>query len=80
MGKILLVVLVFAALVYTMFWLYERYRGGSRASRRRTPPRPQSRTLAPDDDEEFLRDLNRRKRRRDRDQDKPNNEPGDQPA
>jgi hypothetical protein len=79
-GKILLVVLVFAALVYTVFWLIERRRAGSRAFRRRTPPRPQPRAVAPDDDEEFLRDLNRRKRRRDRDEDKPNNEPGDQPA
>jgi hypothetical protein len=89
-GKILLVVLLFAALTYTVFWLIERRRAGSRPARRKTPPRPRPRTIAPDDDEEFLRDLNRRRRRRgldgldqpgrDRDEDKPNNEPGDQPA
>ena len=75
-GKFLLVVLVFAALVYTVFWLIERRRAGARPTRR-TPPRPQPRTLAPDDDEEFLRDLNRRRRRRGLDQ--PSKDRLDQP-
>jgi hypothetical protein len=61
-GKFLLVVLVFAALVYTVFWLLERRRVGGAASRR-TTNRPAPRTIGPDDDEEFLRDLNRRNRR-----------------
>jgi hypothetical protein len=63
-GKFLLVVLVFAALVYTVFWLLERRRAG-RPSAGRAPNRPATRTLGPDDDEEFLRDLNRRYRPRD---------------
>jgi hypothetical protein len=67
-GKFLLVVLVFAALVYTMFWLLERRRAGGPAARR-TTNRPTPRTIGPDDDEEFLRDLNRRNRR--------DQEPGD---
>ena len=64
MGKFLLVVLVFAALVYTVFWLLERRRAGGPPTRR-TPNRPATRTIGPDDDEEFLRDLNRRYRPRD---------------
>jgi hypothetical protein len=62
-GKFLLVVLVFAALVYTVFWLLERRRAGGPRADRRTRNRPASRTIGPDDDEEFLRDLNRRYRR-----------------
>jgi hypothetical protein len=69
-GKFLLVVIVFAAIVYGIFWLIERRRAGASPAPRRTPPRPTPRSVAPDDDEEFLRDLNRRQRRRD--QDKPN--------
>jgi hypothetical protein len=68
-GKFLLVVIVFAALVYTIFWLIERRRG-TVPSPRRTPSRQAPRTVAPDDDEDFLRDLKRRNRPRD--QDKPN--------
>jgi hypothetical protein len=70
-GKFLLVVIVFAALVYTIFWLIERRRGTT-ASAPRAPRRPTPRSVAPDDDEDFLRDLNRRNRRRD--QDKPNSD------
>ena len=64
MGKFLLVVIVFAALVYAVFWLIERRRGGSAARRRSTCAlaKPTPRTVAPDDDEDFLRDLNRRNR------------------
>jgi len=63
-------VLVFAALVYTTFWLIERRRAGVRRVRG-TPPPVQRRMTAPDDDEEFLRELRRRKRR---DEDKPNSD------
>ena len=71
MGKFLLVVIVFAALVYAVFWLIERRRGGSAARPGRpTPPKPTPRSVAPDDDEDFLRGLNRRRR----DQDKPGND------
>jgi hypothetical protein len=66
-GKFLLVIILFAALVYGALWLFEHYRAGRLSARRRTPsPRPLPRTAAPDDDEDFLRDLNRRNRRRDR--------------
>ena len=71
MGKFLLVVIVFAALVYAVFWLIERRRGGAPSTSRPTPRGPTPRTLAPDDDEDFLRDLNRRRKRRD--EDRPNN-------
>lgn len=68
MGKFLLVVLVFAAAVYFAFWLLERHRAP--AGPRARAARPVPRTVAPDDDEEFLRDLNRRNRG-DQDKDKP---------
>ena len=61
MGKFLLVAVVFAAVVYTAFWLIERRRAGASTPRRTSRPVP--RAVAPDDDEEFLRDLNRRNRR-----------------
>jgi hypothetical protein len=58
----MLVAVVFAALVYGVFWLIER-----RRVRRTAPPRPRPhpRAVAPDDDEEFLRELERRRRRAD---------------
>lgn len=61
-GKFLLVVVVFAVLVYGVFWLIER-RG--RHASRVVRPRPTTtrRAVAPDDDEEFLRELERRRRR-----------------
>ena len=57
MGKFALVVLLFAAIVYTGFWLLER-----RRIRREDPrwvPRKvrRRRATAPDDDEDFLRGL-----------------------
>lgn len=56
MGKFVLVVLLFAAVVYGLMWTLER--------RRPTGTRPTSRprSTAPDDDEEFLRRLNRQRR------------------
>ena len=67
MGKFLLVVIVFAALVYTFFWLIERRRASTSGAGHRPTPKPQPRTVAPDDDEDFLRDLNRRNNRPDQD-------------
>jgi hypothetical protein len=72
-GKFLLVIILFAAIVYATFWLIERRHGsrGTPARRPTSPPRrPAPRAIAPDDDEDFLRDLNRRDRGRDKD--KPN--------
>jgi hypothetical protein len=62
-GKFLLVVIVFAAAVYAVFWLLERRRAGGPSTGRTTAPRPQPRPFAPDDDERFLRDLGRKRRR-----------------
>ena len=68
MGKFLLVIVVFAALVYAALWLIERRRRG-KLPQGRPAPRPKPRAVAPDDDEDFLRDLNRRNRKRGRDKD-----------
>ncbi len=63
MAKFLLVVLLFAAAVYLLMWTLERRRvlgqgrGGSREAR------PQTRQVAPDDDEDFLRWLDRKRRK-----------------
>jgi hypothetical protein len=66
-GKILLVIVVFAAIVYTLFWLVERRRA-KRAPRPSTPgPTPYRRAVGPDDDEEFLRQLEQQRRRAARD-------------
>ncbi len=70
MLRFLLVVAVFAALVYALMWALERRRArgtdggtgrGPRTSRRR--PGPASRQVAPDDDEDFLRWLERKRRK-----------------
>lgn len=63
MGKFLLVISVFAVLVYSLFWLWGR-RGRKKYLRARsTPPKPPKRQLGPDDDEDFLRELEQRRRR-----------------
>ncbi|MBM9461098.1 hypothetical protein JK386_14445 [Nocardioides sp. zg-536] len=60
--KLLLVVVVFAIVMYLAIrWLQDRGTGGTPATRR--PSGPPSRPVAPDDDEAFLRDLERRRRR-----------------
>jgi hypothetical protein len=63
--KFLLVVLLFAALVYALMWTIERRRalGGGGRRPRRGRPRPQPRQVAPDDDEDFLRWLERKRRK-----------------
>ena len=61
MLKVLLVVVLFAVATYYLIRVIER-RGVTRPVRRRPEPRPQQRPVAPDDDEEFLRDLDRRRR------------------
>jgi hypothetical protein len=63
-GKFLLVIIVFAALVYSLFWLIERRRGAASGGR---VVKPTPRSLGPDDDEDFLRDLNKRNRHPDQD-------------
>jgi hypothetical protein len=67
--KFLLVVAVFAVLVYALMWAIERRRaggsggGGTRPSRPRRTPGPPTRQVAPDDDEDFLRWLDRKRRK-----------------
>ena len=69
MLKFLLVVAVFAALVYALMWALERRRaggaggGGSTAKRPRRNAGPPPRQVAPDDDEDFLRWLERKRRK-----------------
>ena len=70
MLKFLLVVAVFALLVYALMWALERRRtGGHDGGTGRTPraprrgPGPPARQVAPDDDEDFLRWLDRKRRK-----------------
>ncbi|WP_182920346.1 hypothetical protein [Nocardioides cavernaquae] len=58
MLKFLIVVLVIALAVYGCVMLLERQRRGPRKPPQRGPQRP----LGPDDDPDFLRDLNRRRK------------------
>ena len=60
MLKVLLVVVLFAVATYYLIRLIER-RGVARPVRR-AQPRVEHRPVAPDDDEDFLRDLNRKRR------------------
>jgi hypothetical protein len=71
-GKLILVVVIVAVVVYlavrlieTRGRLFRRGDGGSAAVRRPHPPRRPSGPMGPDDDPEFLRDLNRRTRKKD---------------
>jgi hypothetical protein len=78
--RFLLVVVVFAALVYAVLWTIEKRRGqggggGSAPGRGPLGPRPgrgrpEARQVAPDDDEDFLRWLDRKRRK-----DTPGSEP-----
>ena len=60
MLKVLFVVVLFAVATYYLIRVIER-RGVARPVRR-PEPREQQRPVAPDDDEEFLRDLDQRRR------------------
>jgi hypothetical protein len=59
--KFLLVVALFAGLVYAVMWTIERRR--SLGAPKPRPRRPQPRQVAPDDDEDFLRWLERKRRK-----------------
>jgi hypothetical protein len=72
-GKLLLVIVVLGVAIYLLVRLIElqasrrRKRGGGGGALgklRPAPPKP-SGPIGPDDDPEFLRDLNRRKRHKD---------------
>jgi len=67
--KFLLVVIVLGVLVYLLVRVIQR-RGIAPASRRRPatrPPEPR-RTIAPDDDPDFLRDLDRKRKHKHQDE------------
>jgi hypothetical protein len=74
-GKFLLVIVTFAAVVYTLFWLVERRHLKKSAPPRTSRPASYERGLGPDDDEEFLRQLEQRRRRAAHEQPPP--KPGD---
>jgi hypothetical protein len=62
--KFVLVVVLFAAVVYTIAWTLERRRTlgkGNALPKRRS--KPQMKQVAPDDDEDFLRWLDRKRRK-----------------
>ncbi|KRF16649.1 hypothetical protein ASG90_10295 [Nocardioides sp. Soil797] len=72
MGKFILAILLIAVAIYLVVWLVES-RGAifRRGSRKPAPKRPRDRRpsgpLGPDDDPDFLRDLNRKPRKGDPD-------------
>ena len=64
MLKLLLVAALFALLTYAVVRAIQR-RGVARSPKRKPTPRPQpKRYLAPDDDPDFLRDLDRERKRK----------------
>jgi hypothetical protein len=72
-GKAVLLVALFALVVYGVLRLLET----RRARRRPGPPsRPTRRSVAPDDDLDFLRDLEQKRRREERDSKKDEPEAG----
>ncbi|MBM7518194.1 hypothetical protein [Nocardioides nitrophenolicus] len=76
--KLLLVVLVFAAVTYlAVRWLQDHGHGDQPARRRTQKPQPPTRPVAPDDDDSFLRDLEWRRRQQERHRDRP--QPPDTP-
>jgi hypothetical protein len=68
-AKFVIVVLLFAGVVYALLWALERRRAarGGQAPGKPRPglrrPRSQPRQVAPDDDEDFLRWLERKQRK-----------------
>ena len=61
----MLVVVMFALLVYGALRMLDGRRAGGSVGQGKSKrsPRPQRRVVAPDDDEDFLRGLDRRRRR-----------------
>jgi hypothetical protein len=62
--KFVLVVALLAGLIYMVLWTVEQRRAG-RPPQPRAGRRSGARPVAPDDDEDFLRWLDRRRRRKD---------------
>lgn len=67
MGKFFLAIAVIAVVIYVVTRLIETrghpFRNTSTARRSLLPPRNPGRPIGPDDDPDFLRDLNRRRKR-----------------
>ena len=63
MLKLLLVVAVIAGIVYAIAWAIERRRAAGAPGTKPRPRRPPTRQVAPDDDEDFLRWLDRKRRK-----------------
>ncbi|MGH3413794.1 MAG: hypothetical protein ACRDPH_12015 [Marmoricola sp.] len=63
MLRVIIWVLVLAAITYAVFWMIERRSRVMGHHHRRNPgPRRDRGPLGPDDDEEFLRELDRKRR------------------
>ena len=64
MGKAVLLVAILALVIYALLRLWERRKAARRPGPHRHPQAPGSRrVIAPDDDVDFLRDLERKRRR-----------------
>ncbi len=64
MGKAVLLVVLVALVIYALLRLWEKRKGARQPRRPQRPPTPGSRrVIAPDDDADFLRDLERKRRR-----------------
>lgn len=61
MLRLVVFLALFAAVVYGFFWLLEQRRGKGGGGKARLQPIPR-RPVGPDDDEDFLRELERRRR------------------
>ena len=59
MLRIVVFIALFAMVVYATFWLLDRRKGGG--GRKAAKPMPRG-PVGPDDDEDFLRELERRRR------------------
>jgi hypothetical protein len=66
MLRLLVWLVILGGLVYLTFWVIDRRVDGGddvrRAARRPKPKEPTAGPVGPDDDEEFLRELDRRRR------------------
>ncbi|QIK65140.1 hypothetical protein G7072_01230 [Nocardioides sp. HDW12B] len=82
MLKFLLVVALFAGVVYAVAWTLERRRtlGKGNALPRRRPAAPPTKQVAPDDDEDFLRWLDRKRHKDSKDSKDGTDGQGQEPA
>ena len=67
MGKAIIVIALLALVIYGLLRLWERRRATRARGSSQFPPPPLRRVIAPDDDPDFLRDLDRKRRRPEKD-------------